>query len=157
MTGNSKVIKVLNDGARAELQGISQYVIHRAMQENFGFPKLAASLSFAHARDEMRHLDLFIDRILFLEGMPDLSSPLPLHVGTDVMHQLEHDLEGEYTAVAAYVEAALLCEREGDLGSRDLFTTILKEEEGHANDVETQLSIIAKIGLENYLNRQIQE
>jgi len=147
MTGNERVIQALNDAVQAELQGI----------QHFGFGKLAIELTLKHAKDEMRHLGMFIDRILFLEGTPNLANPLPLKIGADVLAELVNDLEGEYTAVQSYAEAAKICEKVGDIGSRDLFTAVLKDEEGHADDIETQMSIINKIGLANYLNRQISE
>lgn len=155
MTGNSNVIKMLNQAAKMELQGIQQYVIHRAMQENWGFGKLAQDLSFKHALDEMKHLDYYIDRVLFLEGTVDLSEPLPLKIGKDVPSQLEADLEGEYNAVQTYTEFAAQCEAEGDLATRDLFVGVIKDEEGHADHLETQMSLLQKLGLPIYLNRQI--
>lgn len=153
MKGDEKVIEYLNRGVRSELAAIHQYTLHARKFEHWGLNALAQK-EMQEATEEMGHLDRFIRRILFLEGEPNLQEVDPLHIGNDVRAVLEGDLAAEEEALALYREAAGYCEKARDYASRDLFTTLLADEEGHHDYLETQLDLIDSMGIENYRQYQ---
>jgi bacterioferritin len=148
------VIDYLNRVLKNELTAINQYFLHAKMLENMGFKRLAH-----HEReesiDEMKHADEVMDRILFLEGLPNLQDLGKLYVGENVQEMLECDLKLEMEALPVLREAVAYCERVSDFGSRALFAMILSSEEEHVDWIETQLDLIQKVGLQNYLQSQI--
>jgi bacterioferritin len=156
MKGSSKVIAALNDALKAELTAISQYILHAEMCQNWGYERL-----HAHAKqqsiDEMKHAEGFVERILFLDGAPNLSELGKLAIGADVKAQLENDLALELAAVASYNAHIKLCTEAGDNVSRELFEKVLAVEEGHVDWQETQLHQIAEVGLDRYLSQQIRK
>lgn len=153
MKGNKNVISILQKACRAELQAISQYRTHMHMQAGAGYSKIRKRLTREHMQDEERHLDAFMERLVDLEGTPDISEMPALKIGQTIPDQYEADLGGEYSAIELYREAVRTCEEEGDFKTAKLFRNILAEEEDHAGDFETQLSLIKDCGLENYLAR----
>ena len=155
MKGNDNVIATLNKALHEELTALSQYFVHAEMCESWKYGKRAKAtkkLSIV----EMKHAEKLIERILFLEGTPDLAYPAKLKIGKTVKEQLENDLEAELGAVNSYNDAVKTARTEGDNGSADLFTAILKDEEGHADELEAQLSQIKEIGYERYLSTQVE-
>jgi len=156
MRGKDKVIAHLNEALRAELTAISQYFLHAEMQENWGYHRLGGLIK-KQSIDEMKHAEEVIERILFLEGTPNMGMGLKLSVGSNVKAQLEGDLALEIEAVAQYNAAAKTCVAEGDNASRDLFDRFIKDEERHVDFLEAQLHIIEEIGLAGYLAEQIHE
>lgn len=156
MKGNERVIQLLNEGLSAELTAINQYVIHGRMRTNWGYLKLAKH-SHKESIDEMLHAQEFIDRILFLEGVPNMQKYRPINVGKDIKEQMELELREELDAVRMYNEGARVCREVHDIGSAELFEKLIKDEEGHTDYLETQLGIIESIGLPNYLAQQLEE
>lgn len=149
MKGDPKVIEYLNKGLRSELTAVSQYWLHYRLQADWGVGKLAAK-SRAESIEEMHHADKFIDRILFLEGHPNLQVLDPLRIGETVKETLECDLAGEHDARALYKEAREYCESVGDYVSKNLFEELMTDEEGHIDFLETQLDLLERIGVEKY-------
>lgn len=156
MKGNAGVLGVLNEALGDELTAIMQYFLDAEIIENLGLGRLAAQIK-AEAKDEMRHAEALIERILFLEGHPELSGNRGIHAKRTVAEMLEQQLAMEAGAVALYNRAVGFAERAGDNGSRDLFTRILKDEERHHDFLDTQLQLMRSVGVENYLARQIPE
>ncbi|MCC6861678.1 MAG: bacterioferritin [Bryobacterales bacterium] len=154
MRGNDKVLQFLNEVLKAELTAINQYFLHAKMCENWGYRKLA-KYNQDESIDEMKHADKLMQRILFLEGTPNMSDLFPIKVGADVKAQFENDLALEVAAVARLNRAIQTAVEVGDNASRELFEDILLEEEHHINWLEGQLGIIKEIGIENYLAQQI--
>jgi len=154
MQGNQQIIDALNDGLTIELTAINQYFCQSKMCKNWGFNKLAAK-HMEESIGEMKHAEMLIDRILFLEGVPEIARYDVIRVGTNVKEQLENDLKLETNGVETYNKAIDLCLQMKDSGSRDLLETILVESEEHVDWVETQLDIINNIGMENYLQSQL--
>ena len=154
MKGNAKVIEALNGALTIELTAINQYFIQAKMCKNWGFMKLAAK-HHEESIGEMKHADALIDRILFLEGIPNIAKYGVIRVGNDVKHQLENDLKTERAGVAYYNDAVAACLAANDGGSRELLERILVESEGHVDWLETQLGLIEKVGLSNYLTEQL--
>ena len=155
MKGSTKVIAALNSVLMKELTAINQYFLHARMLENWGLAKLG-KLEYAASIDEMKHSDMVIKRILFLEGLPNLQKLGKLRVGTDVKEVIEADLEVEYEAVPHLKECIKIAENESDYVSRDLFLSILASEEKHVDWLETQHSLIKKVGLQNYMQSQLE-
>lgn len=153
MKGDAKVIEYLQKGLRSELTAISQYMLHSRMLEDWGLDGLAR-VEENEALDEMRHADRFIKRILFLEGLPDLQELDRLRIGANVQEILQGDLDAEKEALALYREAMAACEKAQDYASRDLFGELVRDEEGHHDFLETQLELIERMGLQNYLQSQ---
>jgi bacterioferritin len=154
MKGNDKVLAALNQALSEELAALSQYFIHAEMLENWKYDILAKytrKLSIA----EMKHAEKLIERILLLDGVPNLAYPAKLKIGKTVKEQLDLDLEAELVAVKLYNDEVKLARAEGDNGSADLFAANLKDEEEHADWHEAQLNLIKEIGYERYLSQQI--
>jgi bacterioferritin len=154
MRGNEQVIGYLNEVLKAELTAINQYFLHAEMCENWGYKKLAA-YGKKEAIDEMKHAEMCMERILFLEGVPVMHELFPLQIGQNVKAQIENDLALELVAVPRLNRAIAAAVEAGDNGSRDLFEKILADEEHHVDWLEAQLGIIKEIGLDNYLAQQI--
>ena len=156
MRGKVKVIAHLNEALKAELTSISQYFLHAEMCENWGYHRLGELIK-RQSIDEMKHAEELIERILFLEGTPNMGMGLSLKVGSTVKMQLEADLGLELEAVAQYNAAMKTCVEEGDNTSRELFQKLLKDEEKHVDFLESQIHLIEEVGLGNYLARQMLE
>jgi bacterioferritin len=149
MKGDPKVIDYLNQGLRSELTAVNQYWLHYRMLDNWGYRKLAAK-ERAESIEEMHHADKFIDRIIFLDGLPNLQQLNPLKIGETIREVLESDLEGEYEARALYSEAREVCRVAADYVSMALFEELLKDEEGHIDFLETEIALHDQIGAELY-------
>ena len=154
MRGNDQVLKYLQEVLKAELTAINQYFLHAKMCANWGYQFLA-KYNRDESIDEMKHAEILMDRILLLDGTPNMSELFPLRIGQNVQQQLENDLQLEYEAVKRLNAAIRTCVEVGDNGSRELFEKILVEEEHHVDWLEGQLHIIGEIGFPNYLAQQI--
>ncbi|WP_417766903.1 bacterioferritin [Stappia sp.] len=149
MKGSKKVIERLNEALFLELGAVNQYWLHYRMLDDWGLTKLAKK-ERAESIEEMQHADKIIERILFLEGHPNLQKVAPLRIGQDVKEVLESDLAGEHDARASYSKSRDICHDEGDYVSMKLFEALLADEEGHIDFLETQLELLDKIGVERY-------
>lgn len=152
MKGKPKVIEQLNRALREELTAINQYFVHAEMCENWGYDRLAKYIK-KQSIDEMKHAEKLMERILFLDGTPSME-PLALSIGKNVKAMIQADLKLEVEAVAMYNEAVRIAMDEKDNGSRDLFVTLLKDEEDHVDWLEAQLHQIEELGYERYLTTQ---
>jgi bacterioferritin len=153
MKGDPKVIEHLNKILRNELTAINQYFLHSRMLKDWGLAKLGDK-EFEESVDEMKHADQLTQRILFLEGLPNLQSLGKLMIGENVKEILECDLKMEHIALPDLKDAIAYCESIGDYVSRHLFREILSSEEEHVDWLETQLGLIDKMGIENYIQSQ---
>ena len=154
MKGNPKVVKRLNEVLTNELTAIDQYFVHAKMFEHWGLGRLGAT-ERKSSIDEMKHAEALVERILFLEGLPNLQDLHKLLVGEDVKEALACDLKLELAAHPALKAAIADCETSGDYVSRDLFRSILDSEEHHIDWLETQLELIEKVGIANYQQSQM--
>jgi bacterioferritin len=152
--GNQKIIDALNSVLLKELTAINQYFLHARMLQDWGLDKLG-KLEYEASIDEMKHADQLVQRILFLEGLPNLQKIGKIRIGQNVKEIIECDLEVEYEAVPHLKDCIKLAESEADYVSRDLFASILASEEHHVDWLETQKGLIEKIGLENFIQSQI--
>jgi bacterioferritin len=156
MKGDPKVITVLNEVLKAELTAINQYFLHAEMCENWGYEKLAK-----HTRkesiEEMQHAEKLMERILYLDGTPNMTDYFKINIGPNVKAQLQNDLNVEYDAVKRLNRGVALCVQVGDNGSRDLLESILTDEEEHIDWLEAQLHAISEMGIENYLAQHLHE
>jgi bacterioferritin len=153
MKGNQKIIDMLNFLLADELTAVSQYMVHAAMCANWGYDNLNGLIE-KRAIEEMKHAESLIDRILFLEGVPVVSTLNKMHIGADVKAQLESDHSAEIGAIKGYNDAIRLAVEVGDNGSRALFESTLKDEERHIDWLEAQLDQIAQMGIGSYLVEQ---
>ena len=156
MRGNEKILTHLQECLKAELTAINQYFLHAEMMENWGYKKLA-SYTKKESIDEMKHAEAFLERMLYLDGSPNMTELFPLKIGQSVKAQLENDLALELDAVPRLNGAIKTAVEVGDNGSRELFEKVLIDEEHHVDWLEAQLHIIAEIGVENYLAQQMHE
>ena len=154
MKGNDQIIEALNAVLTAELTAINQYFVHHKMCENWGYQKLSKK-KYEEALEEMKDADKVIERILYLDGVPNMQRLSPVRVGEDPVEQHKLDLAVETEAIARLNEAIAQCREKGDNGSRELFEEILKGEEESADWLEAQLHIVDEIGKERYLAEQI--
>lgn len=155
MKGNQKVIDALNRLLASELAAMDQYFIHSRMYQDWGLNKLYERIDHEFD-DEKGHASKLIERILFLEGVPDMTTRDPIKVGKDVPEMLTNDLQIEYDVDKALKDAIALCEQEQDFVSREMLETLLDDTEmDHAYWLEKQLGLIKKVGLENYLQSQM--
>jgi bacterioferritin len=149
MKGKKVVIERLNEALKLELGAINQYWLHYRLLADWGYTKLAKK-ERAESIEEMEHADKLVDRIIFLEGHPNLQHVAPLMIGENLKEVLECDLKGEYIAREHYAKSRDICRDEGDYVTMQMFEELLKDEEGHIDFLETQLDLMAKIGVENY-------
>ncbi len=155
MKGNEEVVQILNDVLCAELTGINQYFIHAMMCKNWGYKKLADH-SRKESIEEMQHAQEVIERILYLEGVPNMQKYMKINVGQNVTEQHQFDLELEYQAVERLNRGVELCRTKADNGTRALLEKILVDEEEHVDWLETQLQQINEIGIQNYLAQHLE-
>ncbi|WBU54587.1 bacterioferritin [Paracoccus sp. SCSIO 75233] len=149
MKGDAKVIEYLNAALRSELTAVSQYWLHYRLQEDWGYGKIADK-SRAESIEEMHHADKLIQRIIFLEGHPNLQKLDPLRIGQNVKETMECDLAGEHDARNLYIEARDHCEKVGDYISKNLFEALIADEEGHIDFLETQIALHDELGAKNF-------
>ena len=150
MKGDATVIEHLNRILKNELTAINQYFLHSRMMKDWGFESLAAK-EHEESIDEMKHADLLIERILFLEGLPNLQDLGKLRIGEDIPEMLQCDLNLELDGLPDLQAAISYCEKIKDYVSRDLFDLILQSEEEHVDWLETQLGLVDRLGVQNYL------
>ncbi len=149
MKGDKDVIEMLNEALKLELGAVNQYWLHYRLLDDWGYSKLAKK-EREESIEEMQHADKIIERIIFLEGHPNLQHVAPLMIGENIKEVLECDLKGEFIAKEHYMKGRALCREKEDYVSMQIFEELLKDEEGHIDFLETQLDLLEKIGVENY-------
>jgi bacterioferritin len=154
MKGDPGVIEFLNKALRHELTAVNQYWLHYRLLDNWGYRALAKQWR-KESIEEMRHADKLVERIIFLDGFPNMQVLDPLHIGQTVQEVLDCDLAAEISARALYQEAATHCHSVKDYVTRDLFEKLMADEESHIDFLETQLDLVAKLGLELYAQHHI--
>ncbi len=154
MQGSQRVIDALNQGLTIELTAINQYFIQAKMCDNWGLKRLGKH-HYEESIEEMKHAEYLIDRILFLEGVPEIARYDVIRAGTNVKEQLEYDLELEIRASKTYNEGVIIAAEEKDSASRKIMELIIKESEESIDWLEAQLDLIEKIGIENYMLSQM--
>jgi bacterioferritin len=154
MQGDPKVIEYLNNGLRHELTSINQYWLHYRLLANWGLLEMA-KVWRKESIEEMEHADRITDRIIFLDGFPNMQVLDPLRIGQNVHEVIDCDLATEMTARALYQEAATYCHQVEDYVTRDLFESLMTDEEHHIDFLETQLDLIKRIGLELYTHKHV--
>ena len=154
MKGEQKVLEYLNRGLRSELTAINQYWLHYRILDDWGYKELAKTWR-KESIEEMVHADRFVERILFLDGFPNLQVLDPLRIGQNVKEILECDLAAEYDARSLYEEAAGYADSVGDRVSKNPFEELMKDEEGHIDFLETQLNLVEQIGLQLYAQKHV--
>jgi len=156
MKGKPEVLKVLGSALTEEMGAAVQYILHAEMCDNWGYKSLGG-FTKKRAIEEMQHAEKLIERILFLEGTPDLQTFPRIEAGKGVADQFIHDLEGEHTAIVNYNKGYAICTKAGDQGSADLLLANLQDEERHVDYLETQLGLIKELGLADYLAQQLEK
>jgi len=154
MKGNAQLIQALNGLLADELGAISQYMVHSEIVENWGYGKLGKMLE-KRAVTEMKHAEKLIGRILFLEGIPIVDKLSPIHIGADVPKQFDNDLASEMGAVKSYNAAIKLAVDVADNATKELLDAILKDEDDHVDEIETQQDQVRQMGLPQYLSNQV--
>lgn len=152
MKGEKGVLDFLQRALRGEMAAHNQYILHGTMLENMGYVGLAGH-ELTEAKEERKHLLRFLDRMVFLEGKPDMQTTDPLRIGTDIPSMIANDLAAELDAVALYMAAAQHCEAVGDFVTREIFVKTLTDEQSHVNFLETQQALIVDLGLQIYAQR----
>src|SRR3981081_1346084 len=156
MRGDTKVIEYLNKALRHELTAVNQYWLHYRLLDNWGYKTLAKTWR-KESIEEMEHGDKIIERIIFLDGAPNMQTLEALHIGQTVKEVIERDLQAELDARALYPEAQTQCPPDKDYGTGTLFEELMHDEEEHIDFLETQLDLVAKLGLELYAQHHIGE
>ena len=156
MKGDKKVIDYLNKALRHELTAVNQYWLHYRLLDNWGY-KALAKVWRKESIEEMQHADRLIERIIFLDGSPNMQTLESLHIGKTIKEVLDSDLQAEMSARSLYLEAASHCHSVKDYVTRDLFEQVTHDEEGHIDFLETQIELVAKIGPELYAQHHIGE
>jgi bacterioferritin len=154
MQGNPQVIEALSEALREELTAINQYFLHAEMCENWHYSKLGDYIK-KQSIDEMKHAEVLIERLLFLDAMPNMTDPMKVTVGKNVKEQIESDLKLEVEAVGMYNRAIKIAYEAGDNASRELLERLLKDEEAHVDWLEAQIHQIHEMGYERYLSQQV--
>jgi bacterioferritin len=154
MKGSAKVIDLLNQVLTNELTAINQYFLHARMCENWGYERLWHKIRH-ESIDEMKHADQLIERILYLEGLPNIQRLGKVSIGQTVEEQLRSDLNVEWQAIPVLNQGIALCRQEGDNGTAELLEDILVSEEEHANWLEAQINLLEQVGVQNYLAEQM--
>ena len=154
MKGDPKVIDYLNRGLRSELTAVNQYWLHYRLLDNWGYEELAKRWR-AESIEEMHHADRFLDRILFLDGFPNMQVLDPLRIGQNIKEILECDLAAEHEARNLYLEAAQYCDSINDRVTKEMFEDIASDEEGHIDFLETQLMLVEQVGIQLYAQKHI--
>lgn len=156
MKGDAKIIEILNEVLTSELTAISQYFVHGEMCENWGYARLQQVIR-RHSIGEMKHAEAVIERVLFLEGIPNVQRLGKINIGENVHEQLKVDLQLELDAVQRLNKGIETCREIGDNNSRHLLEEILEDEEEHIDWIEAQLDLIEQVGIQNYLAQQIKK
>jgi bacterioferritin len=156
MKGDPKIIDLLNEILTGELTAINQYFLHAKMCQNWGYKRLYEHIR-AESIDEMKHADMLIERVLFLEGLPNLQRLGKLNIGQTVVEMLKNDLAVEDAAIPLLNKSIETCRQAGDNGSETLLTKILTSEEAHVDWLEAQLELMKQVGEANYLAQQIRD